>query len=325
VLLGSLSLSEPIAVSTPTTHARPLHHLTGPTWRSGVFAGYTPASDESFAAWRGGAIQTATTYMSSVTWEQIANPVRLLTAWRSDPGLQLVLSVPMWPMEGGDLTLASRGIYDTYFSELADALVAAGRSDTILRIGWEFNTPYFRWGVSNPAQAAEYAAAWRHIVTAMRAVAGQSFSFVWNPDLSDRGINPALAYPGDRYVDDIGLDVYDRSIVPGQTSQQRWSGLVHQRYGLKWQSEFAAAHAKPVAFPEWGLVDSATHPLSAGGDDPGFIRHMYHWFASHDTAFEDYFDADPPIGNGSFAITRPGAFSRAAALYRQLFASSRSR
>jgi hypothetical protein len=319
--MSSLSVSEPVAVSTPTTHSSPPAGRSGPTWRSGVFAGYSPVADRGFASWRGGAIQTATDYMSSVTWDQIARPVRLLKAWASAPELQLVLSVPMWPMEGGDLTLASRGAYDAYFTQLAHALVAAGRPDTILRIGWEFNTPFFRWSVSNRAQAAEYAAAWRHVVTAMRVPAGQRFSFVWNPDLGGNGIDPAAAYPGDAYVDAVGLDVYDRNTVPGQTPRQRWDSLVRQPYGLQWQARFAARHHKPLAFPEWGLVRSATHPMSAGGDDPDFIRHMYDWFAAHHTAFEDYFDADPPGGSAAFAITEPGAFPRAAAEYRQLFSS----
>lgn len=317
----SMSLSEPIAVSTPSAHVAAPSVTNDRAWLSGVFAGYSPASDESFAAWRGGAIQTATDYMSSVTWQQIANPVRTLSAWRDDPQLQLVLSVPMWPLAGGDLTLASSGAYDSYFAQLARALVAADRPDTIVRIGWEFNTPFFRWSVSNASEAAEYAEAWRHIVTAMRSVLGQRFSFVWNPDLTNHGPDPAAAYPGDSYVTDIGLDVYDRNETAGQSAGQRWDSLVNERYGLRWQAQFAAAHGKPLAFPEWGLVSDSSRPLSVGGDDPGFIRHMYAWFASHNTAFEDYFDFDP-AGQASFAISNRGVFPRAAAEYQRLFADS---
>jgi hypothetical protein len=298
------------------------HRAAAPNWRSGVFAGYSPEADESFASWRGESIRTATDYMSSVTWQQIADPVRTLNLWRDAPQLQLVLSVPMWPLQGGDLTLVSTGAYDEYFARLARSLVSAGRASTILRIGWEFNTPFFRWSVSDPAEAALYAAAWRHIVTAMRSVPGQRFSFVWNPGLTDHGINPAAAYPGDRFVTDIGLDVYDRDETPGQTAAQRWSSLVHEAYGLQWQARFAAAHDKPLAFPEWGLVDDPRHPNSVGGDDAGFIRQMFRWFGTHNTDFEDYFDSDPPAGHSSFAISTSGAFPRAAAVYRRLFAGA---
>lgn len=303
----------------PAAHLKVLSGATAISWRSGVFAGYSPASDESFAVWRGGAIQTATDYIGSVSWAQIENPARTLSSWAADPSLQLVLSVPMWPQSGGDLTLAAHGAYDSSFVKLGRAIVAAGRANTIVRLAWEFNTPYFRWGVSTPAQAAEYAGAWRHIVTAMRSVTGQQFTFVWNPDLSDHGVNPALAYPGNDYVDDIGLDVYDRDQVRGQSPQQRWNSLETARYGLRWQARFATAHRKPLAFPEWGLVNEPRRPGLAGGDDPAFISHMYDWFTNHDTAFEDYFDADPSTQHASFAISTQGAFPRAAAMYRRLF------
>ena len=56
------------------------------------------------------------------------------------------------------------------------------------------------------------------------------------------------------------------------TTAQRWAGLVHQRFGLQWQARFAAAHHKPVAFPEWGLW---------GFDDPQFVRDMAKWVRTH--------------------------------------------
>jgi hypothetical protein len=313
-----MAASEGPAASTPAHQPAGSPAAATPSWRSGVFAGYDPDSDESFGQWRGGAVQTATDYMPSVTWSQIADPVRLLKQWRGAPGLQLVLSVPMWPLSGGSMVLASTGAYNDYFRQLAGSLVSAGRADTIIRIGWEFNAPYFRWSVTNPAQAREYVAAWRQIVTAMRSVSGEKFSFVWNPDLANHGINPATVYPGDDYVTDIGLDVYDRSRTDGATPQQRWGQLVGSRYGLAWQSRFATAHGKSLAFPEWGLVDRPGLLTTAGGDDPYFIAHMYRWFSDHHTDFEDYFDSDPVRSVASFAITN-GEFPKAAAAYRRLF------
>lgn len=322
IALASMALSESPAASTPAHRAATLPALGGPAWRSGVFAGYVPSADMNFGKWRGGRVQTATDYMPSVTWSQIANPQRLLTAWRGDQGLQLVLSVPMWPLSGGDMVLASEGAYNDYFKQLAQSLVAAGRADTIVRIAWEFNTSYFRWSVTNAAQAKQYAEAWRQIVTAMRSAAGEQFSFVWNPDLTNKGINPAAAYPGDDYVTDIGLDVYDRSQSPGATPQRRWHDLLRAKYGLAWQARFAARHGKALAFPEWGLVDRPGLLTAAGGDDPYFIAHMHHWFITHDTDFEDYFDFDPLQSVASFAITN-GEFPKAAAVYRRLFAATR--
>jgi hypothetical protein len=198
-------------------------------------------------------------------------------------------------------------------------LVDDGRGDTIIRLGWEFNTPYFRWQVKTAADARLYAEAWQHAVQAMRAAPGEHFQFVWNPDVTNQGVDPALCYPGDAYVDDVGLDVYDYASKPGESAAQRWDELVNQRVGLQWQARFAASHGKPIAFPEWGLVHD---PRSAtdGGDDPNFIRHMHSWFASHNTAFEDYFD-DPSANGAAFNIDGSD-FPNAARVYRQLFGTA---
>ncbi len=318
VVLGALVVLVLFVVVT-VVRLQHVHHFSRHErhqgWLSGVYAGHTPADDEAFAKWRGAAIQTATDFMGPAGWLQFKHPLVTLLAWRYDDAVRLVLSVPMWPASGGSLSDAAAGRYDAYYRQLASSLVDDGRGDTIIRLGWEFNTPFFRWQVKTPAQARQYAGAWRRAVRAMRAVRGQHFQFVWNPDVADQGIDPALGYPGDAYVDDIGLDVYDYGTKPGESSAQRWEELLHQRVGLQWQARFAAAHGKPVAFPEWGVVND---PNSAtdGGDDPDFIRRMHGWFATHDTAFEDYFDA---AANGATFDLDGSDFPNAARAYRLLF------
>ncbi|HWA66044.1 MAG TPA: glycosyl hydrolase, partial [Mycobacteriales bacterium] len=299
---------------------RPVHHFAKPGpntgWLSGVYAGHSPADDEAFAKWRGAAIQVATDFVGGGAWESIEHPLVLSLAWRKDYAVQLVVSVPMWPATGGSLSDAAAGDYNSNYAQLAKTLVSDGRANSVIRLGWEFNTPYFRWQVASPQDAALYAVAWRQAVTSMRSVSGAKFTFVWNPNLSNDGPDPALAYPGDTYVDDIGLDVYDRGLTGGETPAQRWNDLVHQRYGLAWQASFAARHDKPIAFPEWGLVHDPGAPI-AGGDDPYFIQQMHAWFASHRTAFEVYFDGPQDAGS-TFAIG-DGSFPKAAALYLRLF------
>jgi hypothetical protein len=316
ILVGFVALVVAIIVYL----TRPVHHYSAhvrkQAWLSGVYAGHGPPPDEAFAKWRGAEIQTATDFMGTPTWQQIGHPFLLSLAWRTDHAVRLVLSVPMWPDSGGSFADVASGADNRYFRALATTLVNEGRADTIIRLGWEFNTPFFRWQVKTPAEAAQFATGWRQVVRSMRSVSGQHFQFVWNPDLTDHGIDPALAYPGDEYVDSIGLDVYDRSQEPGQTAEQRWDGLLHQRYGLEWHAQFAAAHHKPLSFPEWGLVHDPDIN-TAGEDDPLFIRNMHAWFVAHNTAFEDYF-ADPSAHGAAFNIDGKD-FPKAAAVYLALF------
>jgi hypothetical protein len=97
---------------------------------------------------------------------------------------------------------------------------------------------------------------------------------VWNPQgygSPDLPGNSAQAYyPGDRYVDVVGDDLYD----------------------IGGKAEFAAADrlykahpSKPFAFPEWGLW---------GIDDPSFVHQMATFVKTHRrTKLISYFNAKP--------------------------------
>jgi beta-mannanase len=99
-------------------------------------------------------------------------------------------------------------------------------------------------------------------------------SVVWNPQgygSPDIPGNSAQAYyPGDRYVDMVGDDLYD----------------------IRGKAEFAAADAlykahrsKPFSFPEWGLW---------GIDDPKFVQQMATFVKAHRrTRMIAYFNAKP--------------------------------
>jgi hypothetical protein len=290
-------------------------------WRSGAFVGYGGAGLSHFAAWRGAPVQTATDYIGSDNWGEIEDPAWAISQWAADRAVGPDLSVAMWPATGGSLSAAASGAYNSYFTTLANNLVAGGLGSVSIRLGWEFNGSGYRCSVGSASGAAEFAAAWRQIVTAMRAEPGANFSFDWCPNLQAGGVNPALAYPGDAYVSDIGMDVYDwNETASNETATERWGDLVHRGYGLAWQASFAAAHGKPIAFPEWGLVSDLADPAAGGGDDPSFVQNMFNWFGSHDVSFEDYFDTDAPGIDTDYGLTTGnGQFPNAVALYQKLY------
>jgi hypothetical protein len=276
----------------------------------GNAAGFT-----SFSSWLGQRPAYAMDFLPGGSWSEIEQPSWFLSQW-AGTGAQVVLSVPMLPSSGATLAQGATGAYDSYFKTLALALVTGGDSNAILRLGWEMNGNWFPWSIEN-GNAANYAAYWRQIVTTMRAVSpGFRFDFTVNAgssDVSGQLLNPEAAYPGNEYVNYIGIDVYDHSWVSNAgNTEARWAGYVNQSYGLAWQREFAAAHDKPVTFPEWGLDIGGGG--TAGGDCPQFIQLMYNWMASSDTAYEVYFDFD--TSSEEHALTN---FPKAAALYRQLF------
>ena len=104
------------------------------------------------------------------------------------------------------------------------------------------------------------------------------------------------------------------------TPAQRWNALVNDGYGLAWQASFAAQHGKPIAFPEWALVDDLAASQAGGDDDPAFIQNMFNWFGSHPTASEDYFNSDDVTTATYYGVdTGSGMFPNASAMYRTLY------
>jgi hypothetical protein len=221
----------------------------------------------------------------------------LLGAW-SGSGVTLSLGVPIIPntssgTPAATLAQGATGAYNSYFVTLAQALVAAGDADAYLRLGFEFDGNWNAWYAGTPAAEANFAAYFDQIVTAMRSVAGANFRFVWNPDadaFTASGYNVALAYPGNAYVNVIGLDAYDQSWASPQTPATAWNDTVLPE--LTAAQQFAAAQGKPLAFTEWGdIIRSDGHGL---GDDPLYMTNMLAWMhnPANNVAFETYFDFD---------------------------------
>jgi hypothetical protein len=245
---------------------------------------------------------------------------RILSPWR-DSGYQLVLGVPMLPTSNGrsvgTLAAGASGRYDAEFATLAQTLVSDGESDAILRIGWEFNGTWYPWSVTNQTDAANYAAYFRNIVTTMRIVPGAAFRFVWNATSGPEPEAAQNAYPGDAYVDYIGLDLYDQvwgiPLDPGLA----WPRYVTEVNGLQWLASFAAAHHKPAVIPEWGVtIRSDGHGL---GDDPLYVAKMAQWISTHDVAFTSYFAVDAPDGDHDIL---DHDFSQSLTVFKRSFAAS---
>ena len=126
-------------------------------------------------------------------------------------------------------------------------------------------------------------------------------------------------YPGDSYVDVIGMDVYDSAwnYYPGAAAEFR--RILTQTYGLDWLARFAAAHKKPIAIPEMGLGPGPSAPNSApikasgsvgGGDDPTFIEDMFRWIEHHNVVYVAFWDLrNSSIENGK-KPTRRTSFTR---------------
>lgn len=273
----------------------------------GVLGAYVGASDpagvQRFDQQIGTTTAWAMDFLDGTSWSTIDDPSWYLSNWRGS-GYHMVWAVPMLPCRSehacarSRFTLAegARGTFDHYFATLARRLVAGGQGGAVIRLGWEFNGNWFPWEVTDTAQARSFVAYWRHIVDAMRSVPGSSFRFEWNPMIGTpvwHAVDPTLAYPGNAYVDYVGLDAYDQTSCidspPGQCASAagRWQWFLTEPHGLRWAAAFAQRHHERLALPEWGLWPKSAR---GGGDDPYYVTHLLSWARSNHVAIATYFD-----------------------------------
>jgi hypothetical protein len=252
----------------------------------GVHRGSQPAEVAEYEAWLGSPVPYALEFLGrGANWDAIANPSWVARRWNGS-GRTVVFSVAMLPNTQHTLARGAAGAYDQYWRSFARTFVAAGRGDAILRLGWEFNGKFYPWAAGGKEDA--FAAYWRRIVGVMATVPGTAFQYDWTPLAGNTNANLERAYPGDAYVDFIGLDAYDTTGVTS-SREARWANIRDRRYGLAWHRDFAAAHGKPMTFPEWGLSIRTQDGLG-GGDNAHYIEQMHQWITTNDVAYAMYFE-----------------------------------
>ncbi len=286
-----------VALIAPLVQAEPAAAASG---KLGVYAGAgNPAGVDAFGARLGRPVEYASDLLDmNRGWDAIANPIWLLDNWagwvKAAPNRRLVLAVPMLPTSAwGQLAQGASDAFDLNFYWLAYNMVNRGLGNSVIRLGWEAGHYDFPWSASG--DPGSYQTFFASIVDQMRAVPGANFTFDWTASNAAGG-SPlqtfASFYPGDRWVDVIGMDQYDLMWKDSTSSpEQRWNFILNDRMGLAEHRAFANSRGKPESFPEWGLYRRGDDH-GGGGDSPYFIDRMADWFASGNTLYQSYFDVD---------------------------------
>ncbi|MFE1233769.1 glycoside hydrolase family 26 protein [Streptomyces sp. NPDC058745] len=282
-----------------------------------VPSGFFTGSDEAgirrldeLQTWLGGEpLTVGHTYLPGDRWSNIEGHPALFEPWarwkEERPGRLFVLNVPLLDRseEGlpdeevkAGLGRGAAGEYDGHFRVLGERLVAHRLGDAILVLGWEMNgTTYSHRCGPDPETWRAY---WRRVVDVLRAVPGQRFRFDFTVSRGRDAVDWTRCYPGDSHVDIIGMDAYD------QPEGLSFAGQVSEDLGLADHVRFAAAHGKPVSYPEWGLFRN--------GDNPAYVRGMLDWFARHRPVYQTFTDYCPhgvwgcPDNPASAEVVRAG-------------------
>jgi hypothetical protein len=283
---------------------------------SGITAG-SLSEVRAWEAFRGSPVTVVQAFTDRSSWEGITHPWLGAGAekFAGFPG-KWVMSQPFFPNGGGDLASCANGAYTGQWAEFGRWLAGKGRGDSIIRLAWESNGNWFPWSVDkNPAA---WVPCFRQVVNAIRSTDPQ-IRMEWS--INGGGSNAFDHYPGDAYVDVVGISRYDQ--WPPSIDQASWNRACNTN-GLCSVIQFARNHGKQFSVSEWGLVGKsdtgAGRAGQAGGDNPFYIQKMYDTLrANADVlAYEAYFNNDD-AGNVHSSLINPTEHPAGAALYASLW------
>lgn len=152
------------------------------------------------------------------------------------------------------------GTFDAYIAAWADASKAWGHP-YFLRFAAEMNGNWFPWCEQvNGNAPGDYVAAWRHVHDIFAARGATNVTWVWSPNVAYFGSTPlAELYPGDEYVDWLGVDGYNWGTSAPGKSWQSFAQVFGPTYATLTQLS-----AKPLMIAE-------TASAEAGGDKAVWI------------------------------------------------------
>lgn len=278
----------------------------------GVYIDNSAQLVKQFETWLGRAVDGVHGVIGAANWHDFTDSAR----WSVDElwaptGRDVFWSVPLI-VKDANLRDAADGDYNQYYKQVAQQLLRYdnGGDPIYVRTGWEFNGAWFNWSAIGKEQ--DFIGAFRQFVDSFRSVSDR-FKFEWNVNESYGGMDPAKAYPGDNYVDIIGMDFYFNPQWQGSDGAKAFEQLAYgHKYGLQWHQDFAKAHGKPTAYSEWGV---------RGNEAESFLKAAKAWFDKHDVVYQSIWNSD---------VDYPGKMSdgsdpKSGAAYKSLFGGASSK
>lgn len=311
--------------SGPGRMARAMYGVprSGLPWHTGIWTGNGMSASRTAQAekWAGRPYDFVTVYPAYGSWSEIAASEWVFSLMRGYRG-RLAYGLPLLPNDRrGKWDDVLSGRYDAVFRSIARGLRQNGFGDAAIRVGLEANGDWFPWGAT-AATAPSFRKAFQRVVTIMNKET-PSLTFWFDTSagyglVGQRNRMDALnlLYPGNRYVDGISIDHYDSWALTAKNALS-WSKALRPTKGpgLADAAQFARAHGKGFAVPEWG-VHGASY---GGGDNPYFVKKMHEFFmANRDVlVFECYFSE--PASYIKNSIFSPVQMPKASAAYRAYF------
>jgi mannan endo-1,4-beta-mannosidase len=166
------------------------------------------------------------------------------------------------------LSAIAGGAYDGYIRSWA-AGIAALPYPVVIRFAHEMNGFWYPWcEQSNGNHPGDYVQTWRHVHDLFAAAGAHNVTWLWSPNVTYPGAAPlAGLYPGDDYVDWVGLSGYY-----GTAGRKQYISF-DEIFGSS-LTELASFTHKPIVIAETGATD-------ATGQRVQWIQEMFDQLPGH--------------------------------------------
>ena len=181
--------------------------------------------------------------------------------------------IPLITWRGTSLEAINDGRYDSLIRARAVAVKELG-SPVFIRWGWEMNGNWYAHSgaLNMPKGPAQFVAAWRRLHRIFASAGAENAVWVWCPNANSVPDVPwnswARYYPGDAFVDWVGIDGYNWGATRSGARWRSFADIIRPIY-----NEYAAR--KPIMIAE-------TASAEAGGDKAAWIRSL------HDALVRDF-------------------------------------
>lgn len=170
----------------------------------------------------------------------------------------LMIGIPMCDTDADPATAfadIAAGKWDSRFLNAFKGFKTRGYTTLYIRPGWEMNGDWEPW-LATPTTASAFVTAFRYIVNYARSWANDNsvdMQIIWNPGYIWGFVNYLDVYPGDSYVDHIGIDTYGYAggHAP-DTDPYDQDPTDPTDFSLTVAIEMSIARNIPLCFPEVG-------------------------------------------------------------------------
>jgi hypothetical protein len=213
-----------------------------------------------------------------VTWYASLYEMGRMTSWRQNYAMDLqrvrklgAVSLIKFSVQDyaysqtkkiGRLRDIALGVYDAYFKEFAET-VKDFDGPVFISINHEMNGTWYPYSEAYPnsgVTSADYIASWRRIVDVFRRAGANNVAWVWSPNVPDVGPVPAAKYyPGDDYVDWVGVSFYSGNPADALDS-------IYKTYAAR----------KPIFITEWATAPEKSQYYPAYPGDAKWVDAVFH-------------------------------------------------